>query len=112
MIFISLFIILTIVSQIIIKRESLKKSNANFKNYLSFMLSNVRILLAYSLSFINILIWIFSISKLSLLTAFMFTSVSYVLMLFVDLLFFKEQINFIKLIGSISITLGLIISII
>jgi len=112
MIFLIIFIGLTIISQVILKAESIKKSNASTKNYLKFMLLNPKILLAYSISLINIFIWIFALTKLSLLTAFMFTSVTYILMLLVDFIFFKEQINYIRLIGGFSITIGLIASII
>ena len=112
MIFLIIFIVLTITSQVILKTESIKRSEASTKNYLKFMLLNPKIMLAYSISMLNILIWIFALTKLSLLTAFMFTSVTYVLMLLVDFIFFKEQINYTRLIGGFSITVGLIISII
>lgn len=112
MIFLIIFIVLTITSQVILKKESIKKHEASTKNYLKFMLLNLKILLAYIISMLNIFIWIFALTKLSLLTAFMFTSITYVLMLLVDFIFFKEQINYIRLIGGFLITIGLIISII
>ena len=74
------------------------------------MVSNPKVVLAYSLSLINIFIWILALTSVSLYSAFMFSALSYVIMVMVDRFFFGERINLMKLIGIAAITSGVILS--
>jgi drug/metabolite transporter (DMT)-like permease len=73
------------------------------------MYSNYRVLLAYMVTFINIFIWIFALRVVSLSTATVLASSNYVLIVFVDKIFFNEEIKARNLIGAILISLGVLI---
>lgn len=75
------------------------------------MLLNKKVLLAYSLGLLNIFIWILALTKVSLFKAVMVTSLSFVLMLFIDKWIFNEKISMQKLIGISFITIGVVLSI-
>ena len=107
-----IFVILTIVSQILLKKVSLRNAEQKTKTYFLQMIKDPMVILAYGLSFVNVIIWIMALSTVPLLTAFLFTSVVYVLMVFIDHWFFNERINMMKLMGAGLISGGIILSLI
>lgn len=109
MIYLLLFIILTTVSQILLKKESLKKINLKTTSYLISMSTSRFVILAYLISSFNILIWFLALTQVSLLVAFFFSSLIYVIMVFVDHIYFNEKINIFKLLGVGLITCGIIL---
>ena len=94
----------------ILKSEARKREYYSNKVFILKMVSNPKVVLAYSLSLINIFIWILALTSVSLYSAFMFSALSYVIMVMVDRFFFGERINLMKLIGIAAITSGVILS--
>lgn len=103
------FVILKIISQVLLKKASLQKKTLLAKSYIVNMFTTQKVLIAYSISFVNIFIWILALSKSSLISAVMFSSFSYVLMLFVDYLFFGQKIHLHSLIGATLIVFSVIL---
>lgn len=111
MFFLLIFLFLTLVSQVILKLESQKKSTASNKLYLFNVLFNYKVLLAYFFSFLGIIAWILALTKVSLFHAIMITSSLYVGMLLVDKIVFKERIELFKILGATLIVIGVLLSI-
>jgi drug/metabolite transporter (DMT)-like permease len=112
MIYLILFILLTILSQVLLKQASLNNVDLKTGSYLVRMLKTPKVLFAYALSGINIFIWIIALSKIPLITAFFIASSIYVIMVLVDHFLFKERINFIKVLGAFFISIGVMLSLI
>ena len=112
MIYLILFIIITIISQVLLKQESFKNSKLKTSKYLFMMMTTPKVLFAYFLSGLNIFLWIIALSKTSLIIAFFSTSFTYVIMVFVGYFILNENINFIKITGAILITVGVILNLI
>jgi len=108
MIFLVIYVFITIVSQTILKVESTKKSVSNENNYLLKMMLNAKVIFAYFLSLCNLFIWVFALTKITLLEAVFFTSFSYVLFVLVDKYYFKESINNYKIVGVLFVTIGVL----
>ena len=109
MIFLILFVVLTVISQILLKKASVKNEDRKSLSYLTRMLRTPSVLFAYSLSLVNIFVWILAISEVSLLLAFFFTSSIYVIMVMVDHFLFKQPVGLIKIIGIGFITAGVLV---
>ena len=110
MVYLVLFVVLTSISQILLKKESLKISYLRSGSYFKRMILNPVVLSAYFLSLCNVFIWIMALTNNSLLNAFLFTSSIYILMVLIDAIFFKEKLNVFKLIGAGLISMGIILS--
>tara|TARA_B110000037_G_C17113326_1_gene502728 strand:- start:1036 stop:1380 length:345 start_codon:yes stop_codon:yes gene_type:complete len=111
MIYLIFFLSLTIFSQVLLKQASLRNVELKSGSYLLQMFKTPKVIIAYGLSGINIIIWIIALSKISLLTAFFMASFSYVIMVFVDHYLFNEQINYVKIIGTFFISIGVVLNI-
>ena len=109
MIFLVILILIKVISQALLKKESLKNNNAKSSHYLLKMLTSYRVILAYILSFLNLFIWVIALSEVTLVYAVIFSSISYILILFVDKFLFNIQINWNKIIGSILIIISVIL---
>lgn len=109
MLYLSLYILVTVISQTMLKACSLSVSQNNNGNYLINMFLNYKVILAYLLSIFNLIVWVFALTKISLLKAVVCISFSYVIFLLVDWLYFKEQIKKHKIVGVSLITLGVLI---
>ena len=109
MIFLVILIIIKVISQALLKKESLKNYNTKSSHYLLTMLSSYRVILAYILSFLNLFIWVIALSEVTLAYAVIFSSISYILILFIDKFFFKIKINWNKILGSILIIISVIL---
>lgn len=102
---------MTLVAQVLLKMEALKQKSAT-SSYLLKMVKSPLVIFAYGLNLINIFVWLLALTEVSLLVAFFSTSCIYVIIIFVDRLIFKENINMFKLLGAISISAGIILNII
>ena len=111
MIYLSLFVFLTVASQVILKFESNKTASNKTGKYLVNMFINYRVLIAYFISFINIIIWIFALKNISLFTAIVFTSLTYLFMLIADNVFFNQIINTNKILGVVFIIIGVLLTV-
>jgi len=110
MLYLFTFIILTLISQVLLKKEALKKKDVAPNSYLLKMIQSPLVIFAYCLSFINVFIWLLALSELSLLVAFLSTSCIYVIIIFVDFFIFNQRITVLKLIGALFISTGIILS--
>jgi multidrug transporter EmrE-like cation transporter len=108
MIYLALFIIVTMFSQVLLKKASEK--NAVSKSYLINMIKSPSVIIAYGCNFVNVFVWIMALSEVSLLFAFLSTSSIFILMIIVDAIFFKEPVNFFKYLGAGFICLGVIVN--
>ena len=111
MIYLIIYILLTLLSQVILKFESKKNYKQQTGSYLKKMLLNYRVIIAYGISFLNVLVWILALRKNTLFTSVLFTSLIYVLILFADKLFFRDPIDLKKIIGASFIVLGVLLSV-
>lgn len=111
MIYLFFYIAITVLSQVLLKQASLKNLELKTSSYLLQMFKTPKVLVAYGLSGINIIIWIITLSKTSLLIAFFISSFSYVVMVFLDHYIFNEKINYVKILATLFITLGVILNI-
>ena len=109
MIYLLLFIILTTISQVLLKKESLRNINLKPTSYLISMFRSRSVILAYLLSTLNIFIWFLALTQISLLVAIFFSSIIYVIMVFVDHFYFNEKINIFKLLGVSLISFSIIL---
>lgn len=111
MIYLIIYIVSTLLAQVLLKREALKEKD-NTKSYLLKMVKSPMVILAYSINLVNIFVWILALTEVSLLVAFFSTSCIYVIIIFVDKLMFNESLNLFKILGAISISIGIILNII
>jgi drug/metabolite transporter (DMT)-like permease len=107
MIYLILFILIQLLTQLILKKQSIKYSKLNSKSYILKMYCNPFVIIAYVLSFFNLIIWIIAISKTSLFTATLIGASSYIIIVFIDSYFFNEKINYLKLLGVSFILIGI-----
>lgn len=112
MIYVFTFIVLTIISQVLLKQASIKNSKLKTGYYLLYMFKTPKVFFAYFLSFLNIFIWIIALNKTSLIIAFFSTSSIYVIMIFVGHFILNESINVVKIVGALIITIGVILNLI
>lgn len=110
-----LCVITAVVSQTIIKwrLEQIKAIPSDFSNKFYFLLSfmfDKWFLLAVALTFIAGLLWIVSLTKFELSYAYPWVSLAFILMMMVGVFIFNEQFTMYKLIGTLLITVGIILA--
>ena len=114
--YIFLSIILGVISQLIVKW---KMGAVDFEEGASFidksivvlyMLLNPYIILSIMLTFLAGLAWMMAMTKFEISYAYPFTSLGFVLILFLSALLLGEAMTWPKVVGSIFITVGIIIS--
>lgn len=110
MIYLVIFILFTIITQVLLKQSSIQNSDLKVGSYLTTMFRNHKVLFAYALSGINVFVWILALTKTTLLIAFFVTSSIYVIMVFVDHYFFNQKLNSVKFLGAFFISIGVILS--
>jgi len=109
MFYLILFILFTVISQVLLKKASLKNVELASGSYLVKMFKTPTVIFAYGLSLLNVFVWILALSQVSLLVAFFFTSSIYVIMVLVDHFLFEEKLNIFKLCGVGLITMGIVL---
>lgn len=110
-----LCVITAVASQTVIKwrLEQIKVIPENFSNKFYFLLSfmfDKWFLVAVALTFISGLLWIVSLTKFELSYAYPWVSLAFILMMMVGIFIFNEQFTMYKLLGTILITVGLILA--
>jgi drug/metabolite transporter (DMT)-like permease len=110
MFYLIVFVFLTLLTQVLLKKESLKITEKSSGKYVFKMLSSPVVILAYSLSLLNMLLFVLVLTQMSLSKTLFATSSLYVLIIIVDYFFFNEKVNLVKLIGGFSISCGVIIN--
>lgn len=94
-------IIFMITAQILGKAVSLAHYNNLFNRF-----TDYRFIIAYLCLIFRGLIWLYILKKLPLNYVYPFMSSSYPIILIISLIFFKENITFNKIIGSVLIMAG------
>ena len=110
MIYVVIFILLSTLSQVILKKESNSLEILKNHHFIINMLKNYKVILAYIISFIAILIWILALSEITLLEAIILSSISYIIMFIVDYIIFKVKVSKNKIIGASLILFGILLS--
>lgn len=114
--YILLSISLGVVSQLIVKWKMSTVSLDTAETFIGklmiamYMLLDPFIILSIVLTFLAGLIWMMAMTKVELSYAYPFTSLGFILILFFSALFFQENITNEKIIGSLLIMLGIIIT--
>jgi uncharacterized membrane protein len=114
--YILLSIALGVVSQLIVKWKMSSVSLDAAETFIGkmmiavYMLLDPFIILSIILTFLAGLIWMMAMTKVELSYAYPFTSLGFVLILFFSAYFFQENITNEKIIGSLLIMIGIIIT--
>ena len=109
MIFMLIYIFLTLFSQVILKKNAIKNKNIKTGGYIIKMLKSPSVIFAYSISFINLFVLIIVLFLLPLLSAYIYMSSLYILSILIDHFYFKQKLNFIKILGALFIIFGIIL---
>jgi len=110
MLYLIIYILITLIAQVLIKKEALKKKDTAPNSYLLKMVQSPIVVFAYCLNLTNIFIWLLVLSELPLLIAFISTSCIYVIIIFIDYFIFNQKITALRLIGALFISAGIILS--
>lgn len=112
MIYLLIYILVSLTSQTLLKRASLQNDGNKNLGFLVSMYKNHKVILAYAISFGNIFIWVFALREVSLSAATLMASTNFVLIVLVDRLFFGEEIKIKSLIGVLLISMGVALDVI
>jgi multidrug transporter EmrE-like cation transporter len=110
-----LTVLLTVYGQVVVKWQVLKAGSmpAAFNEkliYLAKLTLNPWVLSVFFAAFLASLSWMAAMTKLPLSHAYPFTSLSFVLVLFLSAFFFQEPLTWPKLVGLALITAGIVLS--
>lgn len=113
-IYILLSILFTVYGQIVIKWQvqlagAFPQDNIEKLQYLIKLLLNPWVISSFTCAFLAALSWMAAMTKFDLSYAYPFMSLSFVLVMFLSAIFFKEPITIPKSIGLGFIVLGIII---
>lgn len=112
--YILLTILFTVYGQIVIKWQvtlagALPQDGMGKIHYLIKLLLNPWVISSFACAFLAALCWMVAMTKFSLSYAYPFTSLAFVLVMFLSAFFFQEPITFPKCVGLALIVLGIII---
>ena len=87
------YMFLNLISQVLIKKATLKNSSKKNLSFLFGMYTNYRVIIGYSLTFSSLFIWVFALREVGLSAATIIVSFNYVLIIFSDYFFLIEEIK-------------------